>query len=181
MNDQTLDTMKKYMGTPIGKMAGGLAAVAALCGLLYFTMDGEARLGVLIFFGIAFVIILAVCLWIQLKLKLLLSRFEKAGKLEELANDFEKSVPAAGDTIRMGEKYCFGKGCSDAVAFSDITRIVHYCRITNGAVSDRSLRYDTKEKENKLLCALPRYKGYESAVTEICAALLLRNPGIRIG
>lgn len=181
MNNQQAEAMKQYMGTSTRKMTVVLAGIAALCALLYFTMEGDARLGVLIFCGIVFIMILAACLWMNLKLKFLFVRFEKAGELETLMQDFEKSVPVAGDTIRMGEKYCFGRGCSDAVAYRDITKVVHYCRITNGAVSDRSLRYDTKDKENQVLCGLPRLRGYETAVSEICGALLAHNPGIRIG
>ena len=117
----------------------------------------------------------------KVKLKLLLGRFEKAGGLEALVKEFEKSASIAGDTIRMSENYCFGKGCSDAVACCDIIKVVHHCRITNGVVTDRSLRYDTKDRENRLLCGLPKLAGYESAVSEICAELLSRNPGIKIG
>lgn len=181
MEQHVFESMKEYMGTSMRRMAIVLAGVAALCALMSFTMKGDARLGAMIFCGIFFVMILAVCLGMKLKLKLLLGRFEKAGELEALVREFEKSASIAGDTIRMGENYCFGKGCSDAVAYRDITKVVHYCRITNGAVSDRSLRYDTKDKENQVLCGLPRLRGYEAAVSEICAALLAHNPGIKIG
>ena len=181
MEQHVFGSMKEYMGTSMRRMAIVLAGVAALCALISFTMKGDARLGAMIFCGIFFIIILAVCLGMKLKLKLLLGRFEKAGELEALVREFEKSVPAAGDTIRMGENYCFGKGCSDAVAYRDIIKVVHYCRITNGVVSERSLCYDTKDRMNQRLCSLPRLVGYESVVSEICAELLSRNPGIKIG
>ena len=181
MDKLALEPMQKYMGTSPKKLVVVLAVLAALGAALYFSMDGDAQLGVLIVFGVLFVVILAACVWTELKIKLMFQRFEKKGELDALIADFEKSVPVAGDIIRMGEKYCYGKGGSTAVAYGDITKVVHFCQITNGVVNERSLRYDTKEKENRVLCSLPKLAGYESAFSEVCMELLKRNPGIRIG
>lgn len=110
-----------------------------------------------------------------------MKNFELNGELEDVLKEFEEGVQVLNDSIRLGNKYAFGKKTGTIIKYEDISRMYQYVYKTNLIESSRTIKIENISKVQRELCRLPLKGTADNEVKEIMMFILAKNPKIEIG
>ncbi len=108
---------------------------------------------------------------------------------DEAISDFSTAASFSNDSIRLGNKFVFGKKCCTVLRYTDICRVYQYIRKVNFIERNRWLKAVDKDGETWTLCKLDIHLPLntknntiaDKQLLDILNFLLYKNNSIAIG
>jgi hypothetical protein len=171
--DDRLRNLKKYIRPNYTLMLIGLAVF--LFTVFYSEYSRSYAVG--IFWGS---IIAAKPVCELIKMSVLIRKMKRAGLLETMLDDFERSELYAKGQLRMGEQYMFCKRAATMIAYDEVGLLYQQIYESASRESERVLRARLRNGKRRFLCKLRTSGESDEDVQMILAAAQKSNPNIRL-
>lgn len=191
MEEELKKKFKKYVypGKFLTILTILFAILSIVTSIYWFYLFSNAR-SYLVFYNlcvylltvvVVFVIVTAICIFVQWKVIKKVNEIEQRGELPLVLHDFEVAGTAFKDSLKLGQMYMFGKENGGIFAYNDVIQIYQYIHKTNGLEDSRMIKVKTSDGKIHYLCRLPlRGKG-DDELRQVFAYIKSKNEKIYLG
>lgn len=186
---------KKGIGVNPGLIILLAGAVLASIDMICFYRKNAVTASCIAFFIVLVSLIFTMSYWNPSQSRIVdtLKKHERKGTLNTVIDDFSRSKPYYSDSLRLGEKYIFGRHTGVVAEISDIYvigRVRNYFESTE-STPWFTVKYLTRDMTNVLrstrmvsasgivICEFSRNDNTDENWNELCSELAMRNSRIK--